>query len=217
MLKTALETTPQLTKENYSIWKDKMVALLELRGVLTLLESPTGALSPDENTELKLLIIAKMDRVTHNNVVTTENKDSEKLLWTAIKERFASSQSSNRARIFNDFLYLKFKEDGLETFITKVRVAIKKLVDVGIDLPKDVLAYLILFKFPDLLNNLKRQIMHSDKDLTAEFVCNHLTQFNNESRAKSKDTNLNEAALVMGKQKKFNSNRSSKPANQNSA
>ncbi|KNZ51215.1 hypothetical protein VP01_4044g2 [Puccinia sorghi] len=34
MLKTALDTIPQLTEENYSIWKDKMTALLKLRGVL---------------------------------------------------------------------------------------------------------------------------------------------------------------------------------------
>ncbi|KNZ61300.1 hypothetical protein VP01_1422g4 [Puccinia sorghi] len=32
MLKTALKTIPQLPKENYSIWKDKMTALLKLRG-----------------------------------------------------------------------------------------------------------------------------------------------------------------------------------------
>jgi hypothetical protein len=42
MLKTALETTPQLTEENYSIWKDKMTGLLELRGVLATLNSPVG-------------------------------------------------------------------------------------------------------------------------------------------------------------------------------
>jgi hypothetical protein len=39
MLKTALETIPQLREENYSIWKDKMTALLKLRGVLTALNN----------------------------------------------------------------------------------------------------------------------------------------------------------------------------------
>ncbi|KNZ55885.1 hypothetical protein VP01_2554g2 [Puccinia sorghi] len=211
MLKTALEMTPQLTDENYPIWKDKMEALLQLRGVLIKLNTPHLPLSNDENDELKLLLIAKMDSITHNNVVTPDNSNSAKRLWLAIKERFASTQASNRARIFNDFLYLTFKEDAVEAFITSVRVAIKKLVDVGIDLPKDVLAYLILFKFPQTLNNLKRQLMHTDKELTAEFVCDHLTQFNNEAKAETKDSSPTDAALFTGKQsrqnqsKKFNS------------
>ncbi|KNZ45797.1 hypothetical protein VP01_77g11 [Puccinia sorghi] len=204
MLKAALDTTPQLTEENYSVWKDKMSGLLELRGVLDALESPTTQLSKDENAELKLLLISKMDSVTHNNVINSDNRNSAKEMWRSIKERFASSQSSNRARIFNDFLYLTFKEDAIESFITDVRISIKKMVDVGIDLPQDILAYLVLFKFPASLHLLKRQIMHSDKDLQVEFVCNHLTQFNNESKAETRDMTSNEAALYAGKNEKFN-------------
>lgn len=87
--------------------------------------------------------------------------------------------------MFNDFLYVKFQEDSMESFVTDIKVAIKKLVDVGIELPQDILAYLVLFKFPNSLQTLKRQIMHSDKELDVEYVCNHLIQFNNESRAES--------------------------------
>lgn len=76
MLKTALETTPQLSDENYSIWKEKMTALLELRGVLTALESqgPDAIpLADDVNAELRLLFISKMDSVMHNKIITTDN------------------------------------------------------------------------------------------------------------------------------------------------
>ncbi|KNE95326.1 hypothetical protein PSTG_11405 [Puccinia striiformis f. sp. tritici PST-78] len=110
-----------------------------------------------------------MDSLTHSNIVTTDNRGSAKALWKAIKDRFASDESSNRARVFHEFLYVKFKEDALESYITDIKVAIKKLVDVGIDLPQDILAYLILFKLPDSLQLLKRQIMHSDKALTVQF------------------------------------------------
>ncbi|KNZ57950.1 hypothetical protein VP01_2033g4 [Puccinia sorghi] len=204
MLKTALDTTPQLTDENYLVWKDKMSGLLELRGVLGVLESPNTPLTSDENVDLKLLLISKMDSVTHNNTINAENRNSAKEIWNSIKERFASSQSSNCARIFNDFLYLNFREDAVESFITDVRVAIKKMINVGIDLPQDILAYLVLFKFPASLHLLKRQIMHSDKDLKVEFVCNHLTQFNNESKAETRDSQPTEAALYSGKNEKFN-------------
>ncbi|KNZ48274.1 hypothetical protein VP01_5782g2 [Puccinia sorghi] len=110
-----------------------------------------------------------MDSVTHNNVVTANNRGSAQKMWAAIKERFASSQASNRARIFNDFLYIKFQEDRVETFVTDVKVTIKKMVHVGIDLPQDILAYLVLFKFPPSMQILKRQIMHLDKELNVEF------------------------------------------------
>ncbi|POW14289.1 hypothetical protein PSTT_03064 [Puccinia striiformis] len=218
MLKTALETTPQLSEENYSIWKDKMTALLELRGVLTTLEATDPEALPlaaETNAELKLLFIAKMDSLTHSNIVTTDNRGSAKALWKAIKDRFASDESSNRARVFNEFLYVKFKEDALESFITDIKVAIKKLVDVGIDLPQDILAYLILFKLPDSLQLLKRQIMHSDKALTVQFVCNHLTQFNNENRAETKEpSSSNQAALVSTRSQRSyrnNENRAGQP------
>ncbi|KNZ44115.1 hypothetical protein VP01_94g2 [Puccinia sorghi] len=216
MLKTALETIPQLTEENYSIWKDKITALLKLRGVLNAINNPQIPLGESDNAELTMLLLAKIDSVTHNNVVTADNAESAQKLWSSIKDRFASSQSSNRARMFNDFLYVKFQEDGVETFVTDIKVAIKKLVDVGIELPQDILAYLVLFKFPNSLQSLKRQIMHSDKDLNVEFVCNHLIQFNNESRAELKESNKStEAALFNSKPKSSRNQEDRRPNNAN--
>jgi hypothetical protein len=196
-----------------------MTALLELRGVLASLDKEgEPALASDLNAELKLLLISKMDSVTHNNIVTADNRGSARLLWKAIKDRFTSSQSSNRARIFNEFLYVKFKEEAIKAFVTDTKVSIKKLVDVGIDLPQDILAYLILFKFPDSLQLLKHQIMHSDKELTVEFVCNHLTQFNNENKAEVKDASpSNQAALVSTKPKRSNCSNGNEKNSSNSS
>ncbi|KNZ53989.1 hypothetical protein VP01_3083g3 [Puccinia sorghi] len=214
MLKTALEKIPQLTEENYPIWKDKMEALLELRGLLTSLNSETQALFSDKNAELMLLLISKMDSVTHNNVFTSDNQDLDKALWKSIKERFASSQSSNRARVFNNFLYLVFKENNIKQFLTETKIAIKKLVNVGIDLPQDVLVYLILFKFPATLHSLKSQVMHSDNELNVQFVCNHLIQYNNETKAEKKDGSMTTySALFSNKDKRKNNPKSGKNKN----
>ncbi|KNZ54014.1 hypothetical protein VP01_3075g2 [Puccinia sorghi] len=208
MLKKALDKIPQLTEENYSIWKDKMTALLKLQGVLKSINDQSIPLGESDNAELTMLLLAKMDSVTHNNVVTPDNAESAQKFWSSIKDRFASSQSSNQARMFNDFLYVKFQEDSVESFVTNIKVSIKKMVDVGIELPTNILAYLVLFKFPNSLQNLKRQIMHSDKELTVEFVCNHLVQFNNESRAELAESTktTTEAALFTNKGKSTKSN-----------
>ncbi|KNZ51011.1 hypothetical protein VP01_4133g2 [Puccinia sorghi] len=118
-------------------------------------QDDTAALGDSNNTELKMLLLDKMDSVTHDNVIMADN-----------------------SQMFNDFLYVIFQEDSVETFVTNIKVAIKKLVDIGIKPPQDILAYLVLFKIPNLLQTLKRQIMHSKKELNVKFVCNHLIQFN---------------------------------------
>ncbi|KNZ46157.1 hypothetical protein VP01_7500g1, partial [Puccinia sorghi] len=71
-------------------------------------------------SQFQQLIISKMDSVTHNNLFTADDQGLAQKMWAAIKEHFASSQASNRARIFNDFLYIKFQEECVETFVTDV-------------------------------------------------------------------------------------------------
>ena len=97
-----------------------MTALLKLQGVLTALNNINVPLGDLDDAELTLLIISKIDSVTHNNVVTSDNRNSAKLLWSSIKDRFASAQSSNRARVFNNFIYVSCREDNLETFVTEI-------------------------------------------------------------------------------------------------
>lgn len=104
MLKTALDTIPRLSKDNYGVWKDKMDAILDVRGCAKALNDEVSTLESDVNDEIKLLIISRLESSTHNNIVNPSNKNSAKLLWKAIIEKYASSQASNRARIFNDFL-----------------------------------------------------------------------------------------------------------------
>ncbi|KNZ48491.1 hypothetical protein VP01_562g3 [Puccinia sorghi] len=159
MLKTALETIPQLTEENYSIWKDKMTALLKLQGVLTAL----------------------------NNVNPTIGSRLKNFGW----------------RLKSDSHLLKPQIELVYSMTFCISIPIKKLVDVGIDLPQDILAYLVLFKFLTSMHNLKQQIMHSDKELSVKFVCDHLIQFNNEAQAKTKEPTLStsEAALFSQKAK----------------
>ncbi|KNZ61862.1 hypothetical protein VP01_13494g2 [Puccinia sorghi] len=69
-----------------------MSGLLELRGVLDALESPVTALTTDENAELKLLLISKMDSVMHNNVINADNRKSVKEIWKSISCIFPSKK-----------------------------------------------------------------------------------------------------------------------------
>lgn len=95
MLKTALETIPMLGENNYGIWKDKMDAILNVRGCSKAINGENTQLEPNVNDDLKLLLISKLDSSTHNNVVTPISKNSAKLFWKAIIEKYASTQASN--------------------------------------------------------------------------------------------------------------------------
>ncbi|KNZ47886.1 hypothetical protein VP01_606g7 [Puccinia sorghi] len=120
MLKAALDTAPQLTEKNYSVWKDKV-----------------------------------------------------------------SGKDLPHHMIFDDFLYLTFKDDAADLFITKVKFSIKKMIDIGIYLPQDILAYLILFKLNLCVTNSLSSITR---------------------RRETRESATSKAALFAGKRKKSNKN-----------
>lgn len=84
----------------------------------------------------------------------------------------------------------------MEKFVPTVRVHLNKLLEVGIELPSDILAYLVLFKFPPSLKSMQSQIMHGVGTITVEYVLNHLTQHKNEIKAtKEEATSKSEISL----------------------
>lgn len=137
-----------------------------------------------------------MDTTTHYNLVTAENRELEKALWAAINNWFASSHTLDQAREFNNFLYLIFKEDKVKYFVIKAKVPKKKLTNLGMDLPNDTLAYLILFEFPLGLQALKKQIMHLYRDISVEHVLKHLTQHHNKHLAESKGSSDKKTLVI---------------------
>lgn len=57
-LKTALDTIPRLSEDNYGVWKDKMDTILDVRGCPKALTNEVSTLDGDVNNEIKLLIIS---------------------------------------------------------------------------------------------------------------------------------------------------------------
>ncbi|KNE95990.1 hypothetical protein PSTG_10681 [Puccinia striiformis f. sp. tritici PST-78] len=116
------------------------------------------------NEETIILVLNTNDYINHLRLIDqrlrspSNNRDSAKKLWKVIKDWFASAQSSNQAQMFNNFSYFPCKEDPVESSVTDIRVLIQNMVDVGMDLPSEILAYLILFKLPSNFQSLKRQM-----------------------------------------------------------
>ncbi|KNE97281.1 hypothetical protein PSTG_09390 [Puccinia striiformis f. sp. tritici PST-78] len=180
ILKTALEAIPLLTVDNYSLWKNCIGNMLDLQGLRNSLTAADGFLTNMEDVQLRTIIILKLDSSIHPNVINHENETKARDIWTSITSYFASTQPSNCARVFNKLFDLTFNPNDVPSFITSVRTINSRLFEIGIDLPKDMITYLLLKKLPSSLSNISQQITHSDKAITSDLVLDHLRLYNND-------------------------------------
>lgn len=180
-IKLLIKSTPLLTADNYSMWRKKFKNLFKLRGIFYIMDDPDplNRLEEDTNQEFVAHIIAKLDSNTYDNIIDDVNEDDAKLIWMSTQQHFASSQSANRARVFNGFLHLSMNTN-IDSFVTSVKVYPKKMTEVGIELPSDIIAYLVLFKFPASMQGMKIQIMRITTEMKIDVVLNHLIQHKNE-------------------------------------
>lgn len=91
-------------------------------------------------------------------------------------------------------------ESNIKTFVTTVKVYLKKMTKVGIEIPLDIISYLVLFKFPSSIQNTKLQTMHSTTNMKIDIVLNHLIQDKNESISKGERVEPVNVALYRGLQ-----------------
>jgi hypothetical protein len=68
-------------------------------------------------------------------------------------------------------------------FITSVKTINSRLFEIRIDIPQDLVAYIILKKLPASLTNVSQQINHSGKPLTSTLVLDHLKLYNDDQSA----------------------------------
>lgn len=188
ILKTALEAIPLLTNDNFSLWRNRVDNMLDLQGLRIALTSETGTLSTNANVQLCTIITSKIDSSIHPNVINHKNKKDARKIWKSITDYFASTQPANRARVFNELLDLSFSASDVQLFITAVRTINSKLFEIGIDLPKDLVAYILLKKLPSSLTSISQQITHSKKELTSDVVLDHLRLYMNDQSATNRSS-----------------------------
>ncbi|KAA1088644.1 hypothetical protein PGTUg99_050010 [Puccinia graminis f. sp. tritici] len=183
ILKTALEAIPKLTADNYTLWKNLVDNMLDIQNLRESLTSENGTLTESQDVQLRTIITSKIDSSIHPNVITHENEKKAREIWKSITDYFASTQPANRARVFNELLDLSFNHSNIQAFITSVRSINSRLFEIGIDIPQDLVAYIILKKLPASLTNISQQITHSGNPLTCTLVLDHLKLYINDQSA----------------------------------
>ncbi|EFP76549.1 uncharacterized protein PGTG_02010 [Puccinia graminis f. sp. tritici CRL 75-36-700-3] len=164
ILKTALKAIPLLTANNYTLWQNCIDDMLDLQGLWDSLTS-------------------EKDSSIHPNIINHDNKKDAQKIWSSISDFFASTQPTNCARVFNELLDLSFNSNNVQPFITLVRTINSQLFKIGIDLPHNLVTYILLKKLCPSLKNISQKITHSDKPLTSNLVLDHLKLFNNNQAA----------------------------------
>ncbi|OAV85270.1 hypothetical protein PTTG_30649 [Puccinia triticina 1-1 BBBD Race 1] len=104
VLKTVIEGILLLSLDNYNFWRIRVINFLDLCKLKKALTTDEDKLNPDENDFLKAIIVAKLESTVQANVVDSLNKDCAKKTWKSIIKFFASTQTSNKAHVFQSFL-----------------------------------------------------------------------------------------------------------------
>ncbi|KNF05302.1 hypothetical protein PSTG_01516 [Puccinia striiformis f. sp. tritici PST-78] len=139
--------------------------MLDLQGLTKSLTKPEGVLADHQNNQLTSVITTKLEPSVQMNIANHTNKDNARLLWSDIKEYFASKQPANKARIHQELRAIIFDISDVPKFITEVKIVLNKMYEVGIDTTDNV-CYDILNKLPESMSNMTKHITHSEKKLT---------------------------------------------------
>lgn len=85
--------------------------------------------------------------------------------------------------MFDDLQNLPFNVNDIPSFITSAKICIHRLYEVGINLPPDIVAYMLLHKLPPSFRVVKEQITHSSV-ISPDLVLDHLQISANKRRIK---------------------------------
>ncbi|KNZ51845.1 hypothetical protein VP01_3789g3 [Puccinia sorghi] len=84
-------------------------ALLKLRGVLAALNNTEAPLGESDNAELAMLLLLKMESVTHQNVVTADNSESAQECHASnFRLSFKPNAASNSSRFLTKHLLILY-------------------------------------------------------------------------------------------------------------
>jgi hypothetical protein len=78
---------------------------------------------------------------------------------------------------------MNFNNSDVQTFITSVQAIKSQLFEIGIDLPQDLVAHIVLNKLASTLTKFCQKLTHSGKPLTSNLGLDHLKLYSNNQLA----------------------------------
>lgn len=189
-----------LNENNYSEWRVNIYGWMLQHHLEEFITTPHPSIpspgSPahtafiNRRNEAVGFLLQKLNQKSKTRFVTKENILLPNQLWDAIQKHYASKESPNQGRVLMNFLRITFT--SLDQFIIDIRQGLSNLIacDVTDKIDDDMLAEIIVHKFPEHLDTM-REIMVDKRPLSTEKVLETLDQHAaEESEKKDKQTAL---------------------------
>ncbi|MBW0511643.1 hypothetical protein O181_051358 [Austropuccinia psidii MF-1] len=162
---------PLLDGANYTEWHLRMRFLLRSRDLLDVCENSVGqdASTNAVNQWKKLsfeaitLITSQINQQVFLEVVKPETSNKANLLWSCINKHYALKRNMNKGRVWMNWQKLNYN-NNLQSYINSTRKFLLDLQSVSIQLPPEILSYIILGKLGNesSLSQLIKKITSND-------------------------------------------------------
>lgn len=142
---------PVLNGTNFSAWKGRMKIHLRSKDLLDVCEK-----EPSEDASAAIvnkwnkasyeavgIITSRINQTVFIEVMDKYTEDNACHLWTKINAQYASTTALNRGRVWVEWEALSYGGD-LQSFIQKCRKTLLEVASVNIQIPDNILSYLIL-------------------------------------------------------------------------
>lgn len=113
----------------------------------------------------------------HSSVINHKNARSAKMIWSDLQEYFLETTTTNRAIVCKRFLHTRLEKGKINQFILNIKVAVENLYHIGIEMPEEILAHLVLDKLPESMNEIGTSITQGKEVMNIKTVITHLETF----------------------------------------
>lgn len=198
----------QLTGDNYDTWKIHMRAILKrnkLWGYVTG-EIPRPSATGDTLEEWKMLDgQAESDillAVSPSELTELDNLNSSKEIWDKLKSLYQSSGTVRKATLLKKLALTRMQEgDDIKKHLAEYFEADKKLKEIGLVVPDELLAILLLYSLPDSFE-MFRTAMETRDDLPPTDVLKVKILEDYEGR-KSRNQGTEQGAMYVHRNKRY--------------
>ncbi|MBW0525550.1 hypothetical protein O181_065265 [Austropuccinia psidii MF-1] len=185
-------TIPVLDGTNYSEWSVRMTILLRSKELL------------DASYDAVNLITARVGHKVFIEVIKLNTTNSY-LLWTKLKDQYASKKATNRGHVWMDLLRSSY-QGNIQQYVTQSRKIILELESVGIFLAPDLLSFTILGKLmgdPKVHQYVELLTLNEDLVGNPDEVLSKLEDFHNNSALQEPQPISSASALVLESSEPF--------------
>ncbi|KAA1098650.1 hypothetical protein PGTUg99_050107 [Puccinia graminis f. sp. tritici] len=168
--KSSNPSIPTLSNVNWDMWSMLVEGYMKQHDLYSFI-SETEA-DPTDAAELKSFKSKKlkasgvlqqyMGITNYQKFRTKDTKDDPRAMWLKLEGHYQSNAISNQAKVYNDFIALKFKGNDIESFIVDITTHISRLNAVGlrIGIPKDFELHENLF-CENILEKIPSGLVHT--------------------------------------------------------